>query len=36
MRGRRTKGGMHYSEEDRRDIVTRAADMGLKRAVPGI
>lgn len=32
MRGRRTKGGMHYSEEDRRDIVTRAADMGLKRA----
>lgn len=32
MRGRRTKDGMHYSEEDRRDIVTRAADMGLKRA----
>lgn len=32
MSGRRTKGGMHYSEEDRRDIVTRAADMGLKRA----
>lgn len=32
MRGRKTKGGMHYSEEDRRDIVTRAADMGLKQA----
>lgn len=32
MRGRKTKGGRHYTAGERKDIVLRAADMGTVRA----